>query len=73
MSLITTTRAAWVEKLLYLDGAPFSLADYPIYTDIYNNIADATLLKTARQVATRELQAEIRDRVLAEVFEDSAR
>ena len=29
--------------------------------------------ETARQVATRELQAEIRDRVLAEVFEDSAR
>ena len=51
MSLMTTTRAAGVEKLLYLDGAPFSLADYPIYTDIYNNIADATLLKTARQVA----------------------
>jgi len=48
---IQTTRAEWVTKLLYLDGDPFSLDDYPFYVGIYNGVYDALLLKTGRQVA----------------------
>jgi hypothetical protein len=40
-----------VTTLLYLDGNPFSLDDYPFYHDIYDNSYDALLLKTGRQVA----------------------
>ena len=50
-SQIVTTRSEWVQNLLYLDGKPFSLHDYPFYINIYNTVSDATLLKTARQVA----------------------
>lgn len=52
MSLpIITTRADWAQNVLCLNGVPFSLADYPFYTDIYNSEADVLLLKTGRQVA----------------------
>lgn len=50
-SIITTTKVNWVERMLYLDGHPFSLDDYPFYHAIYNNHYDALLMKTGRQVA----------------------
>lgn len=49
--VIETTRVNWVEQLLFLDGKPFSLFDYPFYHIVYNNTYDALLLKTGRQVA----------------------
>ena len=44
-------RSTWVTTLLYLDGTPFSLDDYPFYRQVYDQIYPAILLKTARQVA----------------------
>jgi len=44
-------RSEWVTTLLYLDGKPFSLNDYPFYNRVYDKIYSALLLKTARQVA----------------------
>ena len=41
----------WVSHFLYLDGKPFSLKHYPFYRDVYDQVHQATLLKTARQVA----------------------
>jgi len=38
-------------RLLFLDGAPFSLHDYPFYPTIYDGKDQGLLLKTARQVA----------------------
>lgn len=48
---IQIRRSEWVTTLLYLDGKPFSLADYPFYRTVYDNTYPALLLKTARQVA----------------------
>lgn len=45
------SRSYLAEKLLYLDGQPFSLKDYPFYYGVYNTDARETLLKTGRQVA----------------------
>lgn len=39
------------ERLLWLDGAPFSLNDYPMYKQIYNGRYKSTLLMCGRQVA----------------------
>src|SRR4051812_5140255 len=39
------------ERLLYLEGAPFSLRDYPMYTAIYDGRFRSTLLMCGRQVA----------------------
>lgn len=39
------------QRLLYLDGAPFSLRDYPMYESIYNGRYRSTLLMCGRQVA----------------------
>jgi hypothetical protein len=39
------------QKLLRLDGAPFSLADYPMYRAIYDGRYKSTLLMCGRQVA----------------------
>jgi hypothetical protein len=47
----TYTRSHLAERLLHLDGAPFSLKDYPFYYGVYNTDARETLLKTGRQVA----------------------
>lgn len=44
-------RSDLAQKLLYLDGAPFSLKDYPFYYDIYNGKHQGLLLKCGRQVA----------------------
>ena len=44
-------RSEWVTALLHLDGNPFNLTDYPFYNEVYDGSYDATLLKTARQVA----------------------
>jgi hypothetical protein len=41
----------WVSEYLCLDGKPFSLKHYPFYRDVYDQVHQATLLKTARQVA----------------------
>ena len=48
---ISIRRSEWVTTLLYLDGHPFSLKDYPFYRTVYDNTYPAMLLKTARQVA----------------------
>lgn len=48
---IKVRRSEWVETLIYLDGKPFSLADYPFYNRVYDVVYSAMLLKTARQVA----------------------
>lgn len=39
------------ERLLWLDGAKFSLDDYPMYRNIYNGRYKSTLLMCGRQVA----------------------
>lgn len=39
------------QKLLWLDGAPFSLVDYPMYRAIYDGRYKSTLLMCGRQVA----------------------
>lgn len=39
------------QKLLWLDGEPFSLNDYPMYRAIYNGRYKSTLLLCGRQVA----------------------
>ena len=39
------------ERLLWLDGAPFSLKDFPFYRAIYDGRFKSTLLMCARQVA----------------------
>jgi len=39
------------EKLLWLDGNPFRLADYPMYRSIYDGRFRSTLLMCGRQVA----------------------
>jgi len=44
-------RSQLAQKLLYLDGAPFSLADYPFFTDIYDGANQGLLMKCGRQVA----------------------
>jgi ribosomal protein S27E len=43
-------RTEIVEKLLHLDGNPFSFQDYPFFKAIYDNNSTEILLKTARQV-----------------------
>lgn len=48
---IKQSRSGIAQKLLYLEGKPFSLKDYPFYTAIYDGSYPRTLLKTARQVA----------------------
>ena len=45
------SRSHLAERLLHLDGAPFSLKDYPFFYAIYNTDAQETLLKTARQIS----------------------
>ena len=47
---ITITRAEYAEEILYLDGAPFSVAAVPFMRDILNCTADEEILQTARQV-----------------------
>jgi len=39
------------ERLLWLDGEPFSLRDYPMFRDVYNGRFKSTLLMCGRQVA----------------------
>jgi hypothetical protein len=39
------------QRLLWLDGAPFSLADYPMYRAIYDGRFKSTLMMCGRQVA----------------------
>ncbi len=53
MSLtVTSARLSDVaERLLWLDGTPFSLNDYPMYRQIYNGRFKSTLLMCGRQVA----------------------
>lgn len=44
-------RTELAENLLYLDGAPFSLKDFPFYRTIYDGLYQGLLLKCGRQVA----------------------
>ena len=49
-TVINTTRKALVETLLYLDGKPFRLKDYPFYNAYYSGNWQSTLLMCGRQV-----------------------
>jgi hypothetical protein len=53
MSSITTPKrlSEIAQSLLYLDGNPFSLKDYPMYETIYDGRYKRTLLMCGRQVA----------------------
>lgn len=52
MSLTTPKRLSQIaQSLLYLDGEPFSLADYPMYESIYDGRYKRTLMMCGRQVA----------------------
>lgn len=52
MSAIIPIRGSnWVESHLTLDGKPFSLQHYPFYRDVYDQVHQVVLMKTARQVA----------------------
>lgn len=44
-------RSDLAQKILYLDGEPFSLQDYPCYYDVYDGHYQGVLLKCGRQVA----------------------
>lgn len=44
-------RSQLAEKLLFLDGSPFTLVDYPCYATIYDGQYQGLLLKSGRQVA----------------------
>lgn len=44
-------RADVAQALLYLDGQPFSLEDYPCFTPIYNGTWPRLLMKCGRQVS----------------------
>jgi len=45
------TGSQWVQSHVYLGGKPFSLDDFPFYTDIYDQVHQAMVLMTCRQVA----------------------
>ena len=47
---IELNRKELAEKLLCLDGTPFSLVDYPMYDAVYQGTWRTTLLKCGRQV-----------------------
>ena len=47
---IELNRKQLAENLLWLDGRPFSLADYPMYDSIYKGTWRSTLMKCGRQV-----------------------
>jgi hypothetical protein len=51
MNIPPQLRADLAQRLLFLDGQPFSLGDYPFYHDIYNGNYQGMLLKSGRQVA----------------------
>lgn len=52
LNTLNTQRLSDVaERLLWLDGAPFSLKEYPMYRHIYNGRYPSTLLMCGRQVA----------------------
>lgn len=44
-------RSELAQKLLYLDGEPFTLQDYPFFRAVYDGNFSEVLLKCARQVA----------------------
>jgi len=45
------TRTHFAEKLIWLDGKPFRLEDYPFFRGVYDIQAPEIVLKTGRQVA----------------------
>jgi len=45
------TMSQMVEHLIHLNGKPFSLANYPMYKEVYDGRYKRTLFKTGRQVA----------------------
>jgi len=48
--LIKSDRKRLAESLLWLDGSPFSLNDYPMYNSLYRGAWRSTLLMCGRQV-----------------------
>jgi hypothetical protein len=48
--LPTRLRSELAQRLLYLDGQPFSLRDYPFFPSIYDGLYQGLLLKCGRQV-----------------------
>lgn len=57
--VVVTTRSEFAEKFLYLNGASFSLSDYPHMYEVYNSGARETVMKTSRQVAKSTTMANI--------------
>jgi phage terminase large subunit GpA-like protein len=57
--IVRSTRSEFSEKFLYLNGAPFSLEDYPHMYDVYNSTAKEIVMKTSRQVAKSTTMANI--------------
>jgi len=51
MDIPPQLRSDLAQHLLYLDGQPFSLGDYPFYHAIYDGNYQGMLLKSGRQVA----------------------
>lgn len=49
------TRSHVAEKLLWLDGKPFRLHDYPFFRGVYNIQVPEIVLKTGRQVAKTQV------------------
>lgn len=48
--IIKLDRATFTERAIYLDGKPFSLADYPLMRSIYNDPGITMLLLCGRQI-----------------------
>lgn len=49
-NVVTATRSEYAQTLVHIDGAPFSLADYPMFRAIYNTGSEKVVLQTCRQV-----------------------
>lgn len=51
METLRVRGSAWINAFLCLDGKPFSIKEFPFYEQVYDQVHDALLLKTGRQVA----------------------
>ena len=48
---VATTRARFTERILRIDGRPFSFKDYEFFRPIYDNAGKPTVIMSGRQVA----------------------
>lgn len=51
METLRVRGSTWINHFLQLDGKPFSIKEFPFYEQVYDQVHDALLLKTGRQVA----------------------